>query len=116
MLKSFRHAFEGISIAFKDHPHFRVHTAAGIMALLLAYLLKVTRFELLIIIFTINLVLITEMLNTSLEEITNLITVKWSRQAKIAKDVAAGMVLLTALSSVVVGLLVFGPYIVDLAN
>jgi diacylglycerol kinase len=52
-----------------------------------------------------------EMLNTALEEVTDLITVKWSHQAKVVKDVAAAISLVSAITSVIVGFLIFAPYI-----
>lgn len=59
----------------------------------------------------ILLVISAEMVNTALEEMVNLITNNHQKEAKIAKDVAAGMVLLTAFGSVIVGVLIFTPYI-----
>ncbi len=62
-----------------------------------------------IIVFTITLGLTAEMINTSLEAMTDLITKEWRTEAKIAKDVAAGMMLTVAFGAVVVGVLVLGP-------
>lgn len=64
-----------------------------------------------ILAITILLVILSEMINTSLEEMVNLITNEHKKEAKIAKDVAAGMVLAATVGSVIVGLLVFTPYI-----
>ncbi|MBI4136549.1 diacylglycerol kinase family protein [Candidatus Roizmanbacteria bacterium] len=114
MLKSFIHAIEGIATAFREHANFRIHTVTALTVIAAGFILQVTRIEFLIILFTINLMFIVEMVNTSVEEITNLVTIKWAKQAKIAKDVAAGMALLTAVSSVVVGIVIFGPYLLEL--
>ena len=113
MLSSFRHACEGVAIAFREHPNFRIHTASAVVVLLVGFFLHITRDEFLIVIFTINLVFIVEMVNTSVEEITDLITINWSRQAKIAKDVAAGMALLTTAGAAIVGVLIFAPYLLE---
>jgi diacylglycerol kinase len=59
----------------------------------------------------IVLVISAEMINTSIEEMTNLITSEHKREAKIAKDVAAGMVLVVSIGAVIVGLYIFTPYI-----
>ena len=59
----------------------------------------------------IILVVCAEMINTSIEEMTNLIINEHKREAKIAKDVSAGMVLLTLVGSIIVGFLIFIPYI-----
>ncbi|KKR50548.1 MAG: diacylglycerol kinase, diacylglycerol kinase [Microgenomates group bacterium GW2011_GWC1_41_8] len=116
MLKSFTHAIEGIATAFRQHPNFRIHTVTAIVVIMTSFALQITRIEFLIVIFTINLMFIVEMVNTSVEEITNLVTIKWAKQAKNAKDVAAGMALLTAISSVIVGIVIFGPYLIELMS
>jgi diacylglycerol kinase len=64
-----------------------------------------------IILFTILLGLSGEMINTALESMTDLITTEWKAQAKIAKDVSAGMMLLIAMGAVLVALFIFVPYI-----
>lgn len=114
MVGSFKHALDGIIIAFKEHVNFRIHIGIGLAVLFMAFIFGVSRIEIIILIFTINMVLIVEMINTAIEEITNLITIKWARQAKIAKDVVAGMAFLTALGSVIVGFAIFGPHFVAL--
>ncbi|MCR4263501.1 MAG: diacylglycerol kinase family protein [Candidatus Roizmanbacteria bacterium] len=114
MLKSFAHAIDGIAAAFQEHQNFRIHTVTAIVVIMAGFAFQISRIEFLIIIFTINLMFIVEMVNTSVEEITNLVTIKWAKQAKIAKDVAAGMALLTAVSSVVVGIVIFVPYLIEL--
>lgn len=62
----------------------------------------------------ILLVISAEMVNTAIEQMTNLIVSEHRREAEIAKDVAAGMVLVTALGSVIVGILIFVPHILRL--
>lgn len=111
MRKSFQYAGEGIAWAFKNHRNLRIFIGIGIIVLLAATLLGVTRAEFILLFLTIVLALITEMLNTALEEMTDLITIKWSHQAKVAKDVGAGMSLLAAISAIVVGILIFAPYL-----
>lgn len=64
-----------------------------------------------IIVFTIILGLTAEMINTSLESMTDLITKEWHQEAKIAKDVSAGMMLVVSFGAVIVALLIFLPYL-----
>lgn len=108
---SFKHAFEGIFYVFKTQPNFRIHSGATFLVLLASWYLEVTRQDLIILLFTIMLVLITEMLNTAIEAMTDLITLEKRVYAKIAKDVAAGMVLMAAILAVVIGVIIFLPYI-----
>ena len=63
---------------------------------------------------TILMVICSEMINTSLEEMVNLITNEHRKEAKIAKDVAAGMVLIASIGAIIVGLFIFTPYILRL--
>ena len=110
MLDSFKFAFAGIDWSIRNHPNFRVHLIISFFVLILGVVLKVTQAEFAILVFAIILGLVAEMTNTAIEEVTNLITIKWAHQAKIAKDVSAGMMLLTAMGAVLVGLEIFVPY------
>ncbi len=67
--------------------------------------------EMTIIIFTIVLGLTSEMINTSIEAMTDLITHEWKEEAKIAKDVSAGMMLVVSIGAAIVGSIIFVPYI-----
>jgi diacylglycerol kinase len=113
---SFQNAFAGLTWALRSQPNFRVHTILSLLALALAWYFRITQTEWAIIIFTIVLGFIVEMINTALESMTDLITTEWRAEAKVAKDVAAGMMLLTALGAVSVAMVVFGPYILTLWN
>lgn len=108
---SFKHAFEGILYMVRTQPNFRFHLFAATAVSLASYMLGVSWRDWLILLFTIQLVIVAEMLNTAIEAITDLVTVKILPQAKIAKDVAAGMVLMSALLAIIVGLVILLPYL-----
>lgn len=108
---SFKHAFDGIIWAFRTQPNFKVHTTLSLAAILLGLYLKVTFIEITILVLTIVFGLGVEMVNTSIEAMTDLISTQQHQSAKIAKDVAAGMVLLTAIGAVIVGCFIFLPKI-----
>ena len=110
---SFKKAFNGLFYAISTQPNFLFHMFAGVMVLLLAWVLRTTRVEIVVLILTITMVLTAEMINTAIESVTDLVTEEWHKKAEIAKDVSAGMVLLTAILSVVIGLLIFAPYILE---
>ena len=114
LLKSFHYAMEGVIFSFKNNQNFRLHIVAGALVVLFAVFFRVSAFEMGILGVMILLVLCTEMINTAIEEMTNLISREHSKEAKIAKDVAAGMVLLTSIGSVIVGVLVFLPYLASM--
>lgn len=108
---SFKTAIGGIQWAIATQPNFRVHLVLSACALLGAWWFAVTRIELLILVFTIVLGLTAEMINTAIESMTDLITKEWRKEAKIAKDLSAGMMLIAAFGALVVALIIFLPYI-----
>lgn len=108
---SFRHAVDGIWYAFTSQPNFKIHLTIASMVLIAASVLQISIGRWLILLFTISWVLIAEMANTSIEALVDLITQEYDLKAKRAKDVAAGMVLISAIMSIVVGVVVFAPYI-----
>jgi len=107
----FKHAFAGIKYAFFSQPNFRIHFIFAIFTVLAGTLFSLSHPEWLILVFTICLVFMAEMINTALESLTDLIEIKHNRYAKIAKDVSAGMVLLTSFTAIIIGLVIFIPHI-----
>ncbi len=108
---SFKNAFAGVFWALRTQPNFRIHITLSLFALLAGIILRISHIEMTIIVFTILLGLTVEMLNTAIESMTDLITTEWREQAKIAKDVSAGMMLLVAFGAVIVAAFIFSPYI-----
>lgn len=101
---SFKYAFSGLAYAFQTQRNFRVHVILGVLAITLAILLHLTLVEVAIIGLTIGAVLAMELLNTAIESVVDL-TVKqhYHDLARIAKDCAAGAVLISALIAILVG-------------
>ncbi|MBI4039558.1 diacylglycerol kinase family protein [Candidatus Daviesbacteria bacterium] len=113
---SFQNAFSGLWYAYSTQPNFAVHTIVAILAIFLGWRLAIGETEWLILTFTIVLVFVAEMINTALESICDLVTQEWRQSAKIAKDISAAMVLVVAIGAVVVGLVIFGKYIMLILN
>lgn len=113
---SFKNAFAGLVWAMTTQPNFRIHVSISCIALVLSWYLSISRAEFGVIIFAIVFGLGAEMINTSIESMTDLITKEWNKEAKIAKDVAAGMMLLVACGDTVVGLYILGPRLIHLFN
>ena len=110
---SFKHAFDGILWAIKSQPNFRVHLTISALVLLSAWFFRVKPHEWMILVFAIILGLVVEMVNTAIEAMTDLITKEYRMEAKIAKDISAGMMLVTALGTAAVGLGIFLPYLTN---
>lgn len=113
-IKSFHHAIEGIRHVYKYDQNLRVHLVVATMVIYASVLFNVSHFEMGILGVMILLVLVAEMLNSAIEKMVDLITKEHREEARIAKDVSAGMVLLTASGSVIVGVLIFLPYVLAL--
>ena len=108
---SFKYAWAGLSYAFETQRNFRIHLIIGIVAIALGVCLHLQPIEIAVISLTSGLVLVMELLNTAIESVVDL-TVKQSYHelAKIAKDCAAGAVLVSALTAILVaGALLFPP-------
>lgn len=103
-LRSFVYAFAGIAYAWRTQRNFRVEVIIGSIALGLGLLLKVNLSSILVM---IALVLTLEMINTALEALVDLSSPTYHPLAKIAKDVAAGAVLMASSISVLVGMVLF---------
>lgn len=112
--KALRRAWDGLSHALKTQPNFQIQLLIAFFTIAAALIFKLNSRDFSIIIFATVFVLSAEMINTAFESFTNLVGSQWHRQAKIAKDVAAGMVLIVSLSAVLVGLIIFGPYLKSL--
>ena len=115
LIISFKYAWAGIRYAFVTQRNFRIHTVIGFLAISLGIFLNITATEMAIIGLTISLVLVLELLNTAIESVVDL-TVKQSYHelAKIAKDCAAGAVLVAALAAILVATLILLPPLLGL--
>lgn len=109
---SFKNALAGIRWAFTTQPNFAIHIFFSIFAILLGWLLGLNVVEWILLVFTIIWGLSAEMINTAIEAMTDLITTEWRREAKIAKDVGAGMMLLTACGALFVAAILFLPKLI----
>ena len=103
---SFTWAFEGIVFVLRTQRNMQVHVAAGLLVLILAVVLGVSRFELLALVIVVSLVLVAEMFNTALEAAIDAVITSYHPLVKIAKDVAAGAVLIAALAAVATAYLI----------
>ncbi len=113
---SFKNAFSGVFWAVKTQPNFRVHLSLALLAIFLGRYFQISSVQWILLIFTIFWGLAAEMINTAIESVCDLVTKQQHQEIKIAKDVAAGMMLVVALGTVCVGLMIFGPKIVDLLS
>jgi diacylglycerol kinase len=113
-ITGFRYAFSGLWYALRTQRNARVHICIAILAILMGIVLRISAVEFAMIFVAITGVFIAEMFNTVFELCIDLASPDYHPLAKIAKDVAAGAVLLSAMLSVVIGLFVFVPHLWNL--
>ena len=113
ILDSFNFAFEGIIHVLRTQRNMRVHLAAAIVVLVGAVWVGVSKLELIALLLAIAFVFITEMINSALEQAIDVATTSFDPLAKLAKDVAAGAVLIATVNAVAIGYLVFAGAISD---
>lgn len=111
LIKSFKYAFEGILTGIKEEQNMKIHIIIMILVIIFGIMLKINTTEWIICILLFGLVISMELMNTAIENTVNLITKEKNQQAKIAKDVAAGAVLASAIVSAIIGLMIFVPKI-----
>jgi diacylglycerol kinase (ATP) len=102
-------AIEGIIYAVRTQRHMRYHLYAALAALVLSLLLNISRIEFILLCTAIILVLVTEMLNTAIEVTVDMISVEFHPRAKIAKDIAAGVVLIASIGALTLAYLILYP-------
>lgn len=102
-------AIEGIIYSVKTQRHMRYHLAAALAALLLSLVVNISREEFILLSMAIILVLVTEMLNTALEVTIDMISETYHPLAKLAKDIAAGVVLIASVGAVILAYLILYP-------
>ena len=113
LVRSFGYAFAGIAYILRTQRNARIELGIGAAVIALALWLGLSPLEWAVLAITIALVLVLEWINTSLELAVSLASPDRHPSAKASKDVAAACVLLGAITSIVVGLLLFGPRLVE---
>ena len=114
LISSFRYAFAGMRYLLWTQRNAKIHSAIGLAAIGLGVVLGIDRYEWLALLVTITLVIASEGMNTALEAVVDLTSPEYHPLAKIAKDVGAGTVLITAIASVIVGMVLFLPHLLPL--
>lgn len=110
---SFNFAFEGIIHVLRTQRNLRIHFGVAVVVLILALIVDVTKIELIALLLSVTFVLIAEMLNTAVEAAIDIATTSFDPMAKLAKDIAAGAVLIAAVNALAVGYIVFSGKVAD---
>jgi diacylglycerol kinase (ATP) len=107
LIDSFNYAIEGLIHVLRTHRNMRIHFAIAIGVMVGAVWAGVNRFELIALLISIAFVLVAEMINSAIEQAIDVATTSFDPLAKLAKDIAAGAVLIASVNAIAVGYLVF---------
>ncbi|MGD0523463.1 MAG: diacylglycerol kinase family protein [Candidatus Microgenomates bacterium] len=116
VIHSFPYAMSGIKDTLKKEPNFKIQLILGVLAIFLGIILSISTTEWLILMMSIFLVLVLELINTTLENLVDIVSPQIQEKARVAKDVAAGGVLMCSILSVIIGLIIFLPKVILLIS
>ena len=111
ILRSFGFAWNGLKYCFVTQTNFRIHLLLAVLAISLSCWLHISEAEWLIILLCIAFVLLSEMINTSIEKLCDMVQKNFHPEIKLVKDIAAGAVLVSALLNLCAGCIIFIPKI-----
>lgn len=109
LIKSFGYAFEGLFTVIKKERNMKIHCMAAILVVLFGIFLGISKTEWIICFLLFGMIMALECVNTAIEAVVDLVTEEIHPKAKLAKDAAAGAVLIAAIFAAIVGLMIFIP-------
>lgn len=111
---SLGHALDGVSYATNNERNLKIEIVFGLLVSIAGFLFSISVFEWVVIVLTIAMVITLEFVNTAIERCVDLVTTDYKDLARASKDVAAGAVLVMSLFSVIIGIIIFLPKVIDL--
>ena len=111
---SLKNSLNGIKSALKSEKNLKIQITIAIIVIILIFVFKIELVKAMFVYISIFFVIVSEIINTAIEKTVDLVTEEYNEKAKLAKDIAAGGVLISAINSVVIGILVFGKEIMDI--
>lgn len=114
LLKSFYYAFQGIKVNILTERNLAIHFLVMLLVIVCGFVFKISVTEWLICILLFGFVITLELMNTAIETAIDICMPEINPKAKLAKDTSAGAVLVVAIVAVVIGIIIFGPKVLDL--
>lgn len=115
-IRSVTFATHGVLKFFSKERNAKIQTVFAIVAILLGMIVSISPFQWILVLFCIALVISLEMINTAIENYCDMVTMDFNPRIKIIKDVAAGAVLVASIISLIIGLIIFIPALVNFLN
>ncbi len=114
LVASFKHAINGLRYVVRHERNARIHLVFAILVLVAGAIVKLSSLALAAVLFAIILVFLAEIINTAFEKTLDIVEPNHHPTVKLIKDMAAGAVLVTAVAAIIIGVVVFTPYVVAL--
>ena len=111
LVKSFSYAVKGLIKTFKEEQNFKIHVFVAIVVILTGWCVGVNKYEWIILVLIIGLVMLMEIANSAVERITDVLKPRMNNYVKEIKDITAAGVLVASVVAVIAGLIIFWPYI-----
>lgn len=111
IINSFKYAFEGIITAFKAERNMKIHIAIMLLVIVAGFVFKISITEWFVCILLFSIVIASELFNTAIETVVDMVMPEKNDKAKIAKDISAGAVLVVSIGAAIIGLMIFIPKI-----
>ncbi len=112
LIKSFTYSIKGLWRVIREEQNLKIQLIAGTLVLLLAWFFGLKTWEWSILIIMIALVFLAEVINSAVERVTDVLKPRISDYVKEIKDIMAAAVMITALASIIIGILIFLPYFI----
>lgn len=115
-IKSFKHAFNGLAVLFKEEHNARIHLVAAVVVTMAGFYFEITAMEWVTLVLTMGVVISMEIINSSIENLCDFVSPNKHDLIKKVKDLAAAAVLVSAFSALIIGLIIFFPKILTQFN
>ena len=116
LIRSFRYALRGVAHVFREEQSFRVQIVAGLVVLILALYFGIKVWEAVALLLVIIMVLVLELINSVFERVIDILKPRMHPYVETIKDIMAAVVLISSIGAVLIGVLILGPYVVELLN
>ncbi len=113
---SFKNSYDGLAYAYKNEQSMLIHAVCTILAIILGIICHIRLSEWAILFIGLGFIAVSELLNSAIEAVVDLVTLEIHPLAKIAKDCGSAATLIATIVAIIISLFVFGPYILDFFN
>lgn len=110
---SLEFAFDGLKYAYKNEQSMTVHIIITVLVIICGIIFRLNSLEWIAVVFCIGIMMCLELVNTSIEAVVDLVAEKYNEKAKVAKDVAAAVSVMFSFTSIIIGLIIFIPKVIE---